>query len=309
MLDFKKMSSNWTKTEIEILKNKSPTTLATDIQKKFLPNKSLSAVYKKRKELNLKHPFSPKIFEWTNKEIKLFEKYASIKTNSEISEIIKTKSSKEVYRIRQKYGIDAPNSKKKYTAEKLKIIKENIHLEDKEIAKLLNESVDFVIRFRKREKIGKRFIFKKAPKYLEEWYLPKLNNNKKLSTVDFHQGNKTELILKCPINKKHIFPKTVKSLVMAHNSVQKINCPYCKHLLVHEDDTLQARFPKLSKSYSSKNKLKSNEIHYSARKKVSFICSEGHEDNILLSTLTIIRVNSNLKIDKDYECRICNTDF
>ena len=299
--------NNWSKKEEEILKKFANKYTATQLNKKFLPNQSVYSIYRMRNKLGLQSTIQPTV--WTKEEEKIFFKNASSMKNEDLAKLLPNKSSKLIYRKRMKEGIKAPNSKKIYTKKNLEIIKKNLHLEDKQIAKILNETEDYVIRFRKKERLMKRSAHRPFPKYFNIWYDKKLNRGEKLETFSFHLGNTNEITLRCPDNSEHIFPKKIKLLVMAYKTSGKIGCPYCKNLLVHPNDSFAARFPILSRSFSNKNIKKSKEIHYGARKKYFFECKNNHTEKLMLSALTLKGRTNDLKIDREYECPTCNSNY
>lgn len=300
----------WTPKEIKMLKEKSNSMNGTEMQKVYFQGKKLGDIYKKRKELGLKHKFSPKKLEWSKKELNLLKNNASFKTNLELSKIIKTKSINEIYRMRHKLGIKAPNSKKEYSNDKLKIIKDNLHLQDKEIANLINENVSFVIRAR-LSKLGikKKEIPKNFPKYFIKWYKPELNNDLNLNDFVFDtssQNSKKRIILVCPKSKHHILSNSVKNFVNQYKRKKKIVCRYCTFQTTSFEESLAKNFPILSKNLVKSKNIKPENISIKSYKSYKFKCNKGHIEGHAIKKITLDD-NSDIKNDYTYECNTCKT--
>jgi len=148
------------------------------------------------------------------------------------------------------------------------------------------------------------------PKQIQEWYHPELNQNKKLDEFKFSY-NTNEISLKCENN--HIFTREIQQIYhsIKTNISNKISCNKCAGVEVDYENSLEARYPNISKSYDlEKNIKKPSEISFDYTGRVSWICDKKHS---LLRRPRIVTGQRETKSkdgyvpsDKDiYECLEC----
>ena len=300
--------AKWSNKELQILKKYSGKLTAVEIHKKYLTNKLLGDVYRKRLELKLKHKFMP--IEWNDAEIALLKKNVSTNTDKELAKIIKSKNQNQIYSKRIKLGLKAPNSKKIYPKEKLEIIKNNLNLKDSQIAKIIGEDESYVFRARiTKLGIKKKNIKTKFPKYFNDWFDPKLNNMKKLEEYDFSSSSKNkkvQIILVCPKNKYHKVTNSIKNIVTQYKSKGRIICRYCTFKIVAKEESFASNFPNLSSYIFDKEKDKPSNINLNSYRAYKFICSKGHVTGHTIRKLTL-KSNGKLRKDYPFSCPICKT--
>lgn len=218
----------WSEKEIEILKKYGSILTPKKIQSK-LDKKSIAEIYKQRSRLNITGPYL--VSAWTNEELKKLKKIGHKYKAKDLVKFFKNKSELKITRMRTKLGIkvDHTITYNSATKDEIKIIKNNLHLEDKAIVKLLKgRTRSFVISERLKLGLTKRDQFPPFPKYFNKWFDKKLNRNKSLNDFVYKTGNKEILVLKCPINPQHLIERTVENYWGSYERLQKVNCPYCK---------------------------------------------------------------------------------
>lgn len=217
----------WSDKENNVLKKYGSELTPKEIQKK-LKNKPVFEIFRQRARLKITGPYL--VNAWTDQEIQKLKKIGHKYTAKELIKYFKNKSELKISRMRTQLGIkvDHTVTHNAATKKELKIIKNNVHLEDKEILKLLKgRSRYFVISERLKLGLAKRDKFVLFPKYFNSWYDSKLNNNKALKEFNYKQKNDEILILRCPSNPQHIIERTAGNFWGAYERFGKINCTYC----------------------------------------------------------------------------------
>ena len=146
-------------------------------------------------------------------------------------------------------------AKRSYSEEEDKIIRDNLDKTANELTKLLNNRSYVSIKNRRRE-LGLKNEYK-LPEFIKGWYQSNLNNNIKFKDYRYRYRNETNLTLQCINNPDHIFNKKLSLLIIYYERSNVITCDFCKSRKVFYKDTLEYKFPVLSKSFYSKNKKKS----------------------------------------------------
>lgn len=302
------MKSNyfWTDKEIDILKKFGSKLTAKELVKK-IPKKSWIAINHKRKNLNINAP-GVLTHIWKKNEIEFLKKHGSNISANELSQ----KLNKPIFAIHRKrkelaINIDRRKIYGSSTKKEDEIIRFNINLIDEEIAKKLpGRNKNFVKGRRIELGLKKRLERTPFPKEFEKWFNKKLNNNKILSEFNFGFHEKTEITLQCPIDKKHTVTKKIKNFKNIYNKYKKINCPFCKGFETTYEDSLKARYPKLSKNFSERNEITPDKIPFKTFKRYYFTCDNGHENLHYIKYLTV-GGNKNDKPKKDfsYICEKC----
>lgn len=296
----------WTKKETEILKRLGSSLTAKELAKK-IPNKSWISITHKRKQLEITAPGVLK-HKWSFRQLNYLKKYGSQKSASELSKIIK----KPIFVIQKKrrdLGIKV-NQKdifNKSTKKEDEIIKENLNLLDKDIAKKLpGRNKSFVITRRLQLGLKKRLDINPFPKIFNRWFKSEYNNNKKLNEFNYGHHEKTLLTLQCPKNEKHIITKKITNFRNIYDKYKKINCPFCKGFETIFEESLKGRYPKLCKNFSKKNKITPDKIPFKTFKRFYFKCEKGHENLHYIKYLTV-GGNKHDKPKKDfhYVCEQC----
>ena len=303
----------WTKKENEILSKYGSSVSASEIHKK-IPNKPIFEIYRQRNKLRIKSPY---IDVWSKKEIETLKEKGPKYKAKDLIKFFKNKSELQISRMRKKLGIKISKSLiyGSETKQELKIIKDNILKEDKDIAKLLvNRTPRFVAYTRLKHGLNKRNIFQPFPKEFNKWFVSKLNNNKSLDDFIYKSTSKELIVLQCPNNKKHILTRKIASVFGTFERYKKINCLYCKGNLVHPEESLFNKFPILSKYFDEKkNKISAKKVWHRSVNKHFFVCNKGHSSKISVFSLTHKQIGGrtdkkthDIRKDRDYECPICN---
>lgn len=218
----------WSDKEIKALKKYGSKLTPIQIQKK-LENKPIHEIYKQRSRLSITGPYL--INAWNEEEIKKLKKIGHKHTAKNLVKFFKNKTELKISRMRTKLGIkvDHTVTHNAATKDEIKIIKNNVHLEDKAVVKLLKgRTRTFVISERLKLGLTKRDQFPPFPKYFYKWFDKKLNKDKLLNDFVYKQHNNEILVLKCPINPQHLIERTVGNYWGSYERFKKVNCPYCK---------------------------------------------------------------------------------
>jgi hypothetical protein len=217
----------WSDKEIDTLKKYGSILTPKKIQSK-LNNKPIHEIYKQRARLKILGPYI--VGAWTEEKNNLLKEIGPNYTANQLTKFFPGKSATSIKRQRQllKIKVNREATYNSATEEEIKIIKDNLHLEDKEITKLLkNRKRYFVLTTRMRLGLYKK-IETKFPEYFNEWFDSKLNKNKSLEEFKYKHDNEEIIILKCPKNAQHVFERKVDNLVNSYLRFKKTTCPYCK---------------------------------------------------------------------------------
>ena len=198
---------------------------------------------------------------------------------------------------------------REYSAKEDKIIKDNLDKSTVELTKLLKNRSVVSIKKRRRD-LGLKAEYR-LPEFIKPWYQGKLNNNIGFKDFRYRYRTETNLNLQCINNPEHIFKKNLKLLILNYERSKTITCDYCESRDIFYKDTLEYKFPLLSKSFSLKNKKKASEVRYNERHvRYFFSCNKNHTESFLPKQLTYFQLKGKVKVNKDYDyndiCNACN---
>ena len=161
---------NWTNKENKILKEFSNKLTVSELRLK-LPNKPDFEIFRQRAKLGLKS--ATEINKWSQKEINLLKKIGGKFKGKDLVKFFPNRKIFTIQRKRKELGIniDSKVSHNSATEKEIQILKENLHLEDKDVQKLLKgRSIHFIRATRIKYKIKKKGRHKPFPNIFFKLY-------------------------------------------------------------------------------------------------------------------------------------------
>lgn len=137
--------------------------------------------------------------------------------------------------------------------------------------------------------IKQHSIAKECPELLKEW---DYQNNGDLKPENFKPGSNVKVWWKC-LKCNSLYESTIS------HKTEGTNCPFCSGKKVNETNNLKNKYPKLSNTwdYEKNGELKPENVYYSSRKKVWWICPKCKES---FSASVCTRIKA-----KEYDCSKC----
>ena len=125
----------------------------------------------------------------------------------------------------------------------------------------------------KEEKKPTQSFKEKYPELMKYWDYKK-NSEHDIYPDKITTGSKKECYFFCDNN--HEIKKRIAHFTYKDKENYKIICKICTGEKVSEETRLDKIYPEIAKEWSSKNKLKSNEVSYISNKKYYWKCSNNH---------------------------------
>ena len=125
----------------------------------------------------------------------------------------------------------------------------------------------------KCKKTKTSLTFNKAYPHLMKYWDYEKNNEIGIYPNVITGGSNKKCYFKC--EKGHVSNRQINSFI--RNKTQKYQCKVCTGEEFHEDFNLEKKYPEIANEWSSKNKLKANEVSYCSDRKYYWRCEHNHE--------------------------------